>query len=99
MGDLSQFSLLDLFHIEVTTQVAVLNEGLLALEGSGFAFGATDLAPKLAPDLAPDLAALMRAAHSISPNCPDRCGCSIGSRNGGLLYRLCKDSKRERIII
>jgi two-component system, chemotaxis family, sensor histidine kinase and response regulator WspE len=59
MGDLSQFSLLELFHLEVTTQVAVLNKELLALEGARSAFGA-DSAP-----MAPDLAALMRAAHSI----------------------------------
>ncbi|WP_066374892.1 hybrid sensor histidine kinase/response regulator [Anabaena sp. CA = ATCC 33047] len=49
--DYSQFSLLDLFSMEVKTQVAVLNDRLLALETQ--------------PQTQEDLAALMRAAHSI----------------------------------
>ena len=44
-------TMLDLFHAEVETHVAVLNDGLLALENNP---GATD-----------QLEALMRAAHSI----------------------------------
>ncbi|MBW2709014.1 MAG: hybrid sensor histidine kinase/response regulator [Deltaproteobacteria bacterium] len=44
-------AMLDLFHAEVETHVAVLNDGLLALENNP---GATD-----------QLEALMRAAHSI----------------------------------
>ncbi|BAY78942.1 CheA signal transduction histidine kinase (plasmid) [Nostoc linckia NIES-25] len=50
-SDLSQFSLLDLFNIEVKTQVVVLNNCLLALETK--------------PDPKSELAALMRAAHCI----------------------------------
>ena len=49
-GDLSNFSMLDLFRVEVETQVAVLNDGLLTLE--------RDVE-------AADLESLMRAAHSI----------------------------------
>jgi two-component system sensor histidine kinase and response regulator WspE len=49
--DYSQFSLLDLFSMEVKTQVAILNDRLLALENQ--------------PQPQEDLAALMRAAHSI----------------------------------
>jgi len=50
-SDLSQFSLLDLFNMEVKTQVVVLNNCLLALETN--------------PDPKSELAALMRAAHCI----------------------------------
>lgn len=49
--DFSQFSLLDLFGMEVKTQVTILNDRLLALETQ--------------PHSSEDLAALMRAAHSI----------------------------------
>ena len=49
-GDLSNFSMLDLFRVEVETQVAVLSDGLLTLERD---VGAADLE------------SLMRAAHSI----------------------------------
>jgi len=49
--DYSQFSLLDLFSMEVKTQVAILNDRLLALETQ--------------PQPQEELAALMRAAHSI----------------------------------
>jgi two-component system, chemotaxis family, sensor histidine kinase and response regulator WspE len=49
--DYSQFSLLDLFSMEVKTQVAILNNCLLALENQ--------------PQPQEELAALMRAAHSI----------------------------------
>ncbi|GBE91083.1 hybrid sensor histidine kinase/response regulator [Nostoc cycadae] len=50
-SDLSQMSLLDLFNMEVKTQVVVLNNCLLALETN--------------PDPKSELAALMRAAHCI----------------------------------
>lgn len=50
-SDLSQFSLLDLFNMEVKIQVVVLNNCLLALETN--------------PDPKSELAALMRAAHCI----------------------------------
>jgi two-component system sensor histidine kinase and response regulator WspE len=49
--DLSNFSMLDLFRMELETQVAILNNNLLALETQ--------------PDASEALAALMRAAHSI----------------------------------
>ncbi|QLE44254.1 hybrid sensor histidine kinase/response regulator [Nostoc sp. C052] len=49
--DVSNLSLLDLFNMEVKTQVVVLNDCLLALETK--------------PDPQPELAALMRAAHCI----------------------------------
>ena len=49
--DLSQYSLLELFQQEAETQVAIITQGLLALER-----GATDAA---------QLEALMRAAHSL----------------------------------
>ena len=50
-NDLSNFSMLDLFKTEVENQVAVLNEGLLALEKNAEA-------PRV-------LETLMRAAHSL----------------------------------
>jgi two-component system, chemotaxis family, sensor histidine kinase and response regulator WspE len=50
-SDFSQLSLLDLFNMEVKTQVVVLNNCLLALETN--------------PDPKSELAALMRAAHCI----------------------------------
>ncbi|MBD2339695.1 hybrid sensor histidine kinase/response regulator [Calothrix sp. FACHB-156] len=49
--DYSNFSMLDLFSMEVKTQVAILNDRLLALENQSHHHE--------------DLAALMRAAHSI----------------------------------
>ncbi|MEH2062068.1 MAG: hybrid sensor histidine kinase/response regulator [Nostoc sp.] len=49
--DVSNLSLLDLFNMEVKTQVVVLNDCLLALETK--------------PDPQTELAALMRAAHCI----------------------------------
>ncbi len=49
--DFGSFSMLELFHVEVETQGALLSEKLLALENN--------------PDPAKDLEALMRAAHSI----------------------------------
>ncbi|MBN3925953.1 hybrid sensor histidine kinase/response regulator [Nostoc sp. NMS4] len=49
--DVSNLSLLDLFNMEVKTQVVVLNDCLLALETK--------------PDPQPELEALMRAAHCI----------------------------------
>ncbi|MFZ2961190.1 MAG: hybrid sensor histidine kinase/response regulator [Candidatus Ozemobacteraceae bacterium] len=52
--DLSGFSMIDLFRVEVEAQVALLNEGLLALEqGSALPADATRLET------------LMRAAHSV----------------------------------
>ena len=48
--DLSQFSMMDLFRVEAETQIAVLNEGLLALENGAEASQAESL---------------MRAAHSL----------------------------------
>lgn len=50
-GDFSQFSMLDLFRMEVESQAEILNHGLLALETE--------------TDHAATLNALMRAAHSI----------------------------------
>ncbi|WP_228058981.1 Hpt domain-containing protein [Nostoc sp. LEGE 06077] len=50
-SDLSQLSLLDLFNMEVKTQVVLLNNYLLALETN--------------PEPQSELAALMRAAHCI----------------------------------
>lgn len=49
--DFSQFSMLDLFRMEVESQAAILNHGLLALE--------------IETDTAATLNALMRSAHSI----------------------------------
>lgn len=49
--DLSNFSMLDLFRMEVETQAEILNRNLLALETQS--------------DIAEVLASLMRAAHSI----------------------------------
>lgn len=49
--DFSQFSMLDLFRMEVESQAEILNHGLLALETEA--------------DTAATLNALMRAAHSI----------------------------------
>ena len=49
--ELSNFSMLELFRLEVDNQAAILNEGLLALERGN--------------QSAPQLEALMRAAHSI----------------------------------
>ena len=49
--NLTNFSLLELFNMEVKTQVAVLNNNLLALENK--------------PEPTEELTALMRAAHSI----------------------------------
>ncbi len=51
--NLSDFSMLDLFRLEVETQVAILNEGLLALEENPGGNTRTQIEP------------LMRAAHSI----------------------------------
>ncbi len=48
---LSNFSMLELFRLEVDNQAAILNEGLLALERGN--------------QSAPQLEALMRAAHSV----------------------------------
>ena len=50
-GDLSQFSMLDLFRMEADSQTQILTDGLLALERSGADAGAVE--------------AMMRAAHSI----------------------------------
>lgn len=49
--DLSNFSMFDLFRMEVETQAITLNDGLLALENN--------------VDVVETLASLMRAAHSI----------------------------------
>jgi len=49
--ELSNFSMLELFRLEVDNQAAILNEGLLALEHGN--------------QSAPQLEALMRAAHSV----------------------------------
>ncbi|ELS32722.1 MULTISPECIES: response regulator [Pseudanabaena] len=49
--DLSDFSMLDLFRMEVENQVAVLNDGLLQLENT--------------PNAIDEIEPLMRAAHSI----------------------------------
>src|SRR5262249_8962797 len=51
MTDLSNFSMFDLFRTEVENQVAILNQGLLALEKN--------------PSSAQTIEPLMRAAHSI----------------------------------
>lgn len=50
-GDLSQFSMLDLFRMEAEGQARLLTEGLLSMERGGAGAGAID--------------ELMRAAHSI----------------------------------
>ena len=50
-GDLSGFSLMELFRSEAESQVAILSEGLLALEGSAASLAAIE--------------PMMRAAHSI----------------------------------
>ncbi|MBZ2206914.1 hybrid sensor histidine kinase/response regulator [Massilia soli] len=50
-GDLSQFSMLDLFRMEAEGQARTLTDGLLSMERGGAAAGAVD--------------ELMRAAHSI----------------------------------
>lgn len=52
--DFSNFSMLDLFRMEVETQATILNENLLQLETQGESWEKT-----------PILEALMRAAHSI----------------------------------
>jgi two-component system sensor histidine kinase and response regulator WspE len=49
--DMSNFSMLDLFRMEVETQAAILSENLLALESN--------------PNAVTELESLMRAAHSI----------------------------------
>ncbi|WP_242031983.1 hybrid sensor histidine kinase/response regulator [Microcoleus sp. FACHB-672] len=49
--DLSNFSMMDLFRMEVENQAALLNNSLLALETN--------------PNIAAELESLMRAAHSI----------------------------------
>jgi len=49
--DLSNFSMFDLFRMEVETQTAILSDGLLALETNA--------------NVVENLAALMRAAHSV----------------------------------
>jgi two-component system sensor histidine kinase and response regulator WspE len=49
--DLSQYSMLDLFRLEVETQTALLTQGLLALEAN--------------PATARQIEVLMRAAHSL----------------------------------
>ena len=54
--DLSNFSLLDIFRLEVETQMALLNDNLLAIERQPNADDAT---------MAKRLEALMRGAHSI----------------------------------
>ena len=51
LGDLSQFSMLDLFRMETEHQAAILTENLLTLERNGSDVGALD--------------AMMRATHSI----------------------------------
>lgn len=54
--DLSNFSMLDIFRMEVETQVALLNDNLLAVESQ----------PNASDDImAKRLESLMRAAHSI----------------------------------
>ncbi|MEM9217301.1 MAG: hybrid sensor histidine kinase/response regulator [Cyanobacteria bacterium P01_F01_bin.150] len=54
--DFSDFSMLDIFRMEVETQVTILNDNLLAVEVQGHSNFA---------GVAPKLEALMRAAHSI----------------------------------
>jgi len=49
--DMSNFSMMDLFRMEAETQVAILNENILALENN--------------PNSPAELESLMRAAHSL----------------------------------
>ena len=73
--DLSGFSMMDLFHMEAEERLAVLSQGLVALEGTG----AT--AEVIEP--------LMRAAHSLKGGAdrgPGRGGAG-GARNGRLSGR------------
>ncbi|MCC5602220.1 hybrid sensor histidine kinase/response regulator [Nostoc favosum] len=49
--DMSNFSMLDLFRMEVEAQAIILNDNLLALEGN--------------PNVSTELESLMRASHSI----------------------------------
>ncbi|HEY9600775.1 MAG TPA: hybrid sensor histidine kinase/response regulator [Allocoleopsis sp.] len=57
--DLSDFSMLDLFRMEVETQAAILSEHLLALEIQ------QEVLDESSPSSSPILDSLMRAAHSI----------------------------------
>ncbi|HEY9725462.1 MAG TPA: hybrid sensor histidine kinase/response regulator [Chroococcales cyanobacterium] len=57
--DLSDFSMLDLFRMEVETQAAILSENLLALETQ------QEVLEEPSPSRLPILESLMRAAHSI----------------------------------
>ncbi|WP_233258276.1 hybrid sensor histidine kinase/response regulator [[Phormidium] sp. ETS-05] len=50
-GDLSNFDMMELFRIEVETQAAILNNGLVEIEGH--------------PEASMEIESLMRAAHSI----------------------------------
>ena len=52
-GDLSGFSMMDLFRMEAESHTATLSAGLVSLEGAS-----------TAPEV---IDPLMRAAHSISP--------------------------------
>ena len=54
--DFSDFSMIDIFRMEVETQVTILNDNLLAVESQD----QTDLV-----GIAPKLEALMRSAHSM----------------------------------
>jgi two-component system, chemotaxis family, sensor histidine kinase and response regulator WspE len=60
MSDLSNYSLLELFSIEIESQTAILNENLLILEDFLGRSPAADLAA-----IAPSLEALMRSAHAL----------------------------------
>jgi two-component system, chemotaxis family, sensor histidine kinase and response regulator WspE len=57
--DLSDFSMLDLFRMEVETQTAILSENLLALETE------QDAPEESSASSLPILESLMRAAHSV----------------------------------
>ena len=61
--DLSDFSMLDIFRMEAATQVAVMNDNLLALEAQA-ATGA-EMGSKPNDASSKQLEALMRSAHSI----------------------------------
>lgn len=62
--DLSDFSMLDIFRMEAETQVAVMNDNLLALEAQAATCADTGSKPK--DDASwKQLEALMRSAHSI----------------------------------
>ena len=72
-GDLSGFSMMDLFRMEAESHTATLSAGLVAIEGAS-----------AAPEV---IEPLMRGAlaQGSRTNCRSRCRCSGRPRNGRLL--------------